>query len=156
MTGSEVPGSHPSAPDAVTGAEFVALLHQALRQVRRAAQERLEPTGTTPGQHRMLRALDRAGGPVRLRELARSLDVVPRSVTSKVDDAELAGLVRRSADPADGRATLVELTPRGRDVLAQVNAWRSARAGDLLAGLEPAERQELLSLLRRVAGEHGG
>ncbi|MBI9114915.1 MarR family winged helix-turn-helix transcriptional regulator [Sanguibacter suaedae] len=156
MTGSEGASEPVSPPDAVTGAEFVALLHQALRQVRRAAQERLEPTGTTPGQHRMLRALDRAGAPVRLRELARVLDVVPRSVTSKVDDAELAGLVRRSADPADGRATLVELTPRGREVLGQANAWRSARAGDLLAGLDPAERQDLLRLLRRVAGEDDG
>ncbi|WP_141387633.1 MarR family winged helix-turn-helix transcriptional regulator [Cellulosimicrobium cellulans] len=133
--------------------EFLALLHAALRRVRREASERAQPAGTTPGQYRMLRFLARCDEPCRLGAVASALDVAPRSVTSKVDDAEQAGLVRRTPDPHDRRATLVELTPRGREVVAQVGAERSSSAGTLLARLDAAERAELLRLLRAVAGE---
>ncbi|WP_353709199.1 MarR family winged helix-turn-helix transcriptional regulator [Cellulosimicrobium sp. ES-005] len=133
--------------------EFLSLLHAALRSVRREASERAEPAGTTPGQYRMLRFLARCDEPCRLGAVASALDVAPRSVTSKVDDAERAGLVRRTPDPHDRRATLVALTPRGREVVAQVGAERSSSAGTLLARLDAAERAELLRLLRAVAGE---
>ena len=141
-----------TAPSDEAG-EFLTLLHAALRSVRREASERLEPAGTTPGQFRMLRFLARCDGPCRLGAVASALDVAPRSVTSKVDDAERAGLVRRTPDPHDRRATLVELTPQGRDVVEQVGAERSSSAGTLLARLDATERAELLRLLRVVAGE---
>ncbi|WP_255438183.1 MarR family winged helix-turn-helix transcriptional regulator [Cellulosimicrobium sp. TH-20] len=154
--------SQPATPGAAPGGratstdeagEFLALVHAALRSVRREASERLEPAGTTPGQFRMLRFLSRCDGPCRLGAVASALDVAPRSVTSKVDDAEQAGLVRRTPDPQDRRATLVELTPRGREVVEQVGAERSSSAGTLLARLDARERAELLRLLRAVAGE---
>jgi DNA-binding MarR family transcriptional regulator len=144
--------SHGDAGEDEAG-EFLSLLHAALRTVRREASERLEPAGTTPGQFRMLRHLARCDGPCRLGAVAAALDVAPRSVTSKVDDAEAAGLVRRTPDPLDRRATLVELTPLGRDVVRQVGAERSSSAGTLLARLDAEDRRELLRLLRAVAGE---
>ncbi|MET3974315.1 MarR family winged helix-turn-helix transcriptional regulator [Cellulosimicrobium sp. TH-20] len=152
------PGVPPGGQAASTdeAGEFLALLHAALRSVRREASERLEPAGTTPGQFRMLRFLSRCDGPCRLGAVASALDVAPRSVTSKVDDAERAGLVRRTPDPQDRRATLVELTPRGREVVEQVGAERSSSAGTLLARLDAHERAELLRLLRAVAGERPG
>ena len=133
--------------------EFLSLLHGALRRVREEASERLEPAGTTPGQFRLLRFLARCDGPCRLGAVATALDVAARSVTSKVDDAEAAGLVRRTPDPHDRRATLVELTPRGREVVEQVGTQRSSVAGTLLARLDADERRELLRLLRAVADE---
>jgi len=143
----------PDGPSADEAGEFLSLLHAALRTVRREASDRLEPAGTTPGQFRMLRYLARCEGPCRLGAVAQALDVAPRSVTSKVDDAEADGLVRRTPDPHDRRATLVELTPRGRELVHQVGAERSTSAGTLLARLDEAERAELLRLLRAVAGE---
>jgi DNA-binding MarR family transcriptional regulator len=148
--GATTTGAAPSVDEA---GEFLSLLHTALRTVRREASERLEPAGTTPGQFRMLRFLARCDSPCRLGAVASALDVAPRSVTSKVDDAEADGLVRRTPDPHDRRATLVELTPRGRDLVAQVGTERSSSAGTLLARLDDAERRELLRLLRAVAGE---
>jgi DNA-binding MarR family transcriptional regulator len=132
-------------------AELNELVHALLHALRRDAVQHFGPTATTPGQHRLLRALQRAGGPRRLGELAQVLDVAPRSITAKVDQAEADGQVRRVPDPADRRATLVELTPAGSDVLARVSAERSAIAADRLARLSPDERSELLRLLRAVA-----
>lgn len=137
-------------------AEFLTLLHAAMRSVRREAGERLGRARTTPGQYRMLRALAHSDGPQRPSALAGMLDVAPRSVTSKVDDAEAAGLVRRLPDPTDRRATLVELTEAGRETLAQVAAERETSAGTLLARLSEDDRHELLRLLRDVAGETDG
>lgn len=146
----------PVTPDFdAENAEFLTLLHAAMRAVRREAGERLGRARTTPGQFRMLRALDRCDGPQRPSALAGILDVAPRSVTSKVDDAEAAGLVRRLPDPTDRRATLVELTEDGRRTLAAVAAERETSAGTLLSRLGEGDRHELLRLLRTVAGEAG-
>lgn len=142
-----VPAS--AAPDEAT--ELNELVHALLHALRRDAGEHFGPTGTTPGQQRLLRALQRAGAPRRLGELAQALDVAPRSITAKVDQAEADGQVRRVPDPADRRATLVELTPMGRDVLRRVSAERSVGAAERLARLTPDERTELLRLLRAVA-----
>ena len=132
-------------------AELNELVHALMHALRRDAAERFGQAATTPGQQRLLRALQRADRPRRLGELAQVLDVAPRSVTAKVDQAEADGQVRRVPDPGDRRATLVELTPVGRDVLARVSAERSAGAADRLARLTPGERAELLRLLRAVA-----
>ncbi len=140
------PDGHVAASD--EGAELTELVHALLHALRRDAAERFGPPAATPGQQRLLRALQRAGGPRRLGELAQVLDVAPRSVTAKVDQAEAEGQVRRVPDPADRRATLVELTPAGRDALARVSAERSVGAAERLARLTPDERAELLRLMR--------
>jgi len=132
-------------------AELNELVHALLHALRRDAAERFGAPAATLGQQRLLRALHRAGAPRRLGELAQALDVAPRSVTAKVDQAEADGQVRRTPDPHDRRATLVELTPAGRAVLTRVSAERSLGAADRLARLTPAERAELLRLLRAVA-----
>lgn len=140
------------APDALAdeATELNELVHTLLHTLRREAVERFGATVATPGQQRLLRALHRAGTPRRLGELAQALDVAPRSVTAKVDQAEADGQVRRVPDPDDRRATLVELTPAGRDVLLQVSEQRSRGAAARLARLTPDERAELLRLLRRL------
>lgn len=125
-------------------------MHTVLQRVRREAVEQDDSTGTTPGQYRLLRTIGRADGPQRLGDIAAALGIAPRSVTSKVDDAESAGLVRRLADVRDRRATRVELTHEGRAVLEHVSTRRAEQADRLLSDLSAAERDELLHLLRRV------
>ncbi|MGC5166155.1 MarR family winged helix-turn-helix transcriptional regulator [Luteimicrobium sp. DT211] len=149
--------THPAAaPEVPTGGDFVAVLHAAMRAVRREAEAQLGEDAVAPGQLRLLRMLDRAGGVQRPSALAETLDVSPRSVTSKVDAAERDGYVVRHPDPSDRRATLVELTEHGRAVLVRVGNLRATGAGGLLERLTPAEQQELVRLLRRVAGPAGG
>ncbi|MCC2321528.1 MarR family winged helix-turn-helix transcriptional regulator [Cellulomonas xiejunii] len=130
--------------------ELLELLHDVLRAVRRDATERLGHD-ITPGQLRLLRTLDRLGRPQRLGELAAVLDVAPRSVTSKVDHAEADGWIRRVPDPRDRRATLVELTEEGHDLLETVSAQRHEGVRARLEVLDADEQRTLLELLRRVA-----
>ena len=133
--------------------ELLELLYGVLRGVRRDAAARLELQGTTPGQLRLLRTLERCDGPRRLGELAAALDVAPRSVTSKVDLAEEDGLVRRLPDPTDRRATLLELTPAGHALLAAISTQRHEGAAERLGRLSAEVQAELLRLLRVVGDE---
>ncbi|NDK88133.1 MarR family transcriptional regulator [Gordonia desulfuricans] len=62
--------------------------------------------------------------PMRSRELAAELTADPSTVSRHVAALVDLGLVRREADPADGRATLLVITDAGR---ARVEAMRSIR-----------------------------
>jgi DNA-binding MarR family transcriptional regulator len=139
--------------DAPSGAEFLSVLHAAMRAVRCEADAQLGEQAVSPGQVRMLRVLAREGGTARPGELADALGVNPRSVTSKVDAAERDGHVVRRPDPSDRRATLVELTARGREALEHLGRLRASGAGGLLEHLSGAEQRELVRLLHKVVDD---
>ncbi|MGH8774776.1 MAG: MarR family winged helix-turn-helix transcriptional regulator [Jiangellaceae bacterium] len=132
------------------------LLAQTNRRLRRQAEERLGPLGVTPSQLRTLRVLGRAVEPLRISELARRLDVVPRSATSVVDTLEETGYVRREPDPHDRRATLLVLTGSGKALLDDLGRRRQAGLAELLDRLTPDEQNELVRLLTRLAGPEAG
>ena len=128
-------------------AQLAELLACTSWRLRRASRRELEPLGLTFGQARALRLLTRAGGSVRIGELAARLEVVPRSATSMVDALEAAGLVERTPDPIDRRSILVGLTDSGVDLLARLGRARRASAESLFARLDAAQREQLLKLL---------
>lgn len=97
----------------------------------------------------MMRLWDR--GAARQSELIQSLGLDPSTVTKMLQRLEQCGYVRRSPDPADRRAVLVEATEEGQALKAGVeNAWSDLEASSL-AGLDPAERAELARLLGVLA-----
>lgn len=120
------------------------------RRLRHGALHRLAPLGLTPGQSRALSALDRAGRPLRMAELAEALRVVPRSATGVVDGLVEAGLVERAADPANRRSVLVGLTDAGRGTLEALAEARRQTAEELFGSLSPEEQRQLLALLTQV------
>jgi DNA-binding MarR family transcriptional regulator len=124
------------------------------RRLRHQTRETVSPYGVTPGQARALSALDRHGD-LRLSALAEHLRITPRSGTEVVDALEELGLVRRSPDPDDRRATLVALTAPGEDVAAALRAARRAEAEAFFGALTPDDRDALariLTGLRSAAG----
>lgn len=58
----------------------------------------------------------------RLTELAEQAQVTKQTAGFLVDQLERAGYVERRPDPADGRARLIHLSPRGAEVAAVANA----------------------------------
>jgi DNA-binding MarR family transcriptional regulator len=58
-----------------------------------------------------------------------------------------AGLVRRGADPADGRRSVLSLTPRGARVLADGHRTRRAAVEAALAGWSGEDRETFARLL---------
>ena len=72
-------------------------------------------------QWRVLSILERDGG-IRLGALAAAARTTQPGMTRLIGDLERAGLVSRSSDPADSRATVVDITPTGRTA---VQEWRA-------------------------------
>lgn len=125
-------------------------VQQLARRLRHGTRHRLAPLGLTPGQGRALSTLERAGGPLRMAELAEALRVVPRSATGVVEGLEELGLARRETDPADRRSVLVSLTGVGRGTLDDLAEARRQTAEELFGALKPDEQRRLLALLTRL------
>jgi DNA-binding MarR family transcriptional regulator len=70
----------------------------------------------------MCRLLD--DGPQRLGALAHSFGLDPSTITRQVQSLEQSGWVARRADPSDRRASLLDVTPDGRDVLTETRERR--------------------------------
>jgi DNA-binding MarR family transcriptional regulator len=111
------------------------------RQLRETSQKTLAPWDINPSHLRARR------GTMRLSELSEHLHIAPRSTTEVVDALESRGLVRRSPDPDDRRATLVEVTEHGLGVL---EAIRGTEAGRVFGRLSQADRAHLARILRQL------
>lgn len=100
---------------------------------------------------RLLGALQCSAEPRIMSALSDDLGVTPRNVTALVDALEAEQLVARRPHPTDRRATLIELTDQGSDLCAE--AWDAHRHGtaELFEDLDPADREDLLRLVHRLA-----
>ena len=111
--------------------------------------------GNTLARFDLLAQLARFAAGLRMVELSRRLLMTGANVTLLTDQLEGEGLVRRTADPADGRAYLVKLTAKGRrqfDTMAVAHeAWIRERFDALTA----AEQETLLGLLTRLKDSLG-
>jgi len=96
-------------------------------------------------------------GPVSLRELPGVLGTSKQAVSKLVEAMVAAGFAERASDPADSRAKRVQLSARGRALLADVEeiwaelerGWGELLGQDRLDGL----RGDLVTVLRAA---HGG
>src|SRR4051812_5788236 len=116
------------------------------KRLRRAYVGAVKPLGLTPAQERALLMITRAGGPIRMGELAERMDIVPRSVTSLIDALEQAGLVERNVDPDNRRSILLSLTEQGQAARTSMAAARSAAGEEIFGRLTTDERVELARL----------
>lgn len=66
----------------------------------------------------------RREGPIRLTELASCIGVGKPSVSRQIAFLESIGLVSKEADPLDGRAQTIRLTPKGEEKMHQVQDAR--------------------------------
>jgi DNA-binding MarR family transcriptional regulator len=97
-----------------------------------------------------LATLERSG-PRRLTVLAAREGVTQPAMTQLITRLEDSGLVRRAADPADGRVVLVAITDEGRATLASRRARRAERLAVILAQLSNDHRAALTAALPALA-----
>jgi DNA-binding MarR family transcriptional regulator len=102
----------------------------------------------------VLGRLDR-NGTASIGELAIAEHVRPQSMAQTINDLEADGLISRSADPTDGRRTLISLTDRGRVALEedrrQRETWLAKAIASDLSEFEQHQLAEVVALLRRLA-----
>lgn len=79
-------------------------------------------------------------GPQRLGALAQAFGLDPSTITRQVQALEGNDLLRRSRDPQDRRASLLQLTDAGHQALRATRRLRIERLRDALADWSPEEQ----------------
>ena len=110
---------------------------------------RMSAAGLSLARFRVLSALQSAGR-IRMNELSAALGVAPRTVTTIVYALEKEGMMARLPDPADRRATLLDLTQDGLDQLRRFRGMHDSAAAELFDVLTADERYQLAEILRRL------
>jgi DNA-binding MarR family transcriptional regulator len=109
-------------------------------------------------QGAVLGRLDREG-PQSTSDLAAAERVRPQSMAQTLGDLEADGLITRTADPNDGRRTLIDLSPAGHRELAadrlHREGWLARAIADELSDAEQEVLARAVVLLQRLS-ESGG
>lgn len=103
------------------------VLRRAARTATAIYDQALKPVGLRVTQFAILRILDRHG-PMPVTRLAAEAALERTTMARNLDPLERRELVRFTADAADARNRLAELTPDGRATLAEaLPHWREAQ-----------------------------
>jgi DNA-binding MarR family transcriptional regulator len=137
------------APSALTSVQLMGQFRAIAHATHNRTNARMTAAGLSLARFRVLNALHSAGR-IRMNELSAALGVVPRTVTTIIDALEKEGMVTRLPDPADRRATLLELTGEGLSQLGRLRAMHDSAAADLFDVLTAAEKDQLAGLLQRL------
>jgi DNA-binding MarR family transcriptional regulator len=101
--------------------------------------------------YRLLAALEE-WGPASQAALGRSTGIDRSDVTAALVDLEARGLVRRAVNHEDRRRNVVSITEAGMSHLEVLDDVVSEVQDRLLAPLSQEERQQFVTLTRRIAG----
>ena len=130
-------------------------LNEAIRTIglrhRALAIAALAPLGIHPGHKVLLLELE-SEGPRTQAQLAGASGYEPPTITMSVRQLEAAGLVLRRPSPTDGRATIVELTDKGRALLPRLRSAWHAVAEQTVGSLASTPFAHLTEVLLDLAG----
>ncbi len=143
----------PASPDPAFEDVELRELADEMRTVWHAIASGLHHTGRLEGLQRqqmwLLSALEH--GPRRMSALAECTGTSQASLTGVVDRLEERGLVERVRPQGDRRVVEVALTEVGRAESTAARQRMLARIDAVLSPLGPADRAELLRLMRTIA-----
>ncbi|MEU4927954.1 MarR family transcriptional regulator [Streptomyces yokosukanensis] len=129
------------------------LQHEVAVFARRAEQTRLGGVGQVRNSmdraaYLLLNRLDKEG-PMGVKALAASMGIDSSTVTRQVAPLVDSGLVKRTSHPEDGRAVVLQLSPRGCTRLEEVRSSRRQLMAELTQDWAPEEREDFCTLLTR-------
>jgi DNA-binding MarR family transcriptional regulator len=112
---------------------FHALLHSA-QLIEAELRQELAPLGIQPRQARILEAMARMGA-VSQTDIASEFGVTSASMSTMTDRLLAAGYITRAIDQESRRQNVLELTDKGRTLLAGISEAWEAVDGAILAVL---------------------
>ncbi|MET3769906.1 DNA-binding MarR family transcriptional regulator [Marisediminicola sp. UYEF4] len=100
----------------------------------------------------VLATLLRSGAPYRIApvKLAREAMISTSAVAQRLNKLESRGLVKREANPGDGRGTLVALTDAGRELIETTLPDHLETEHAIIATLSVEEQANLAMFLQRI------
>lgn len=125
------------------------LLNRAWRLLSRLTDARPKECGVMSGRVPILACLNH-NPPMTQSALARAILIEQPTMAATLARMERDGLIERHAGPADGRSSLIRLTPAAVAKFPAVRAVLARGHEEMQAGFSPAERAAPLDLLGRV------
>ncbi|MFC9892904.1 MarR family winged helix-turn-helix transcriptional regulator [Nocardia sp. NPDC127579] len=123
---------------------------QRLRE--RAAMQLRNDSGVDPAAFAILFRL-LCDGPMRSGALAEALHSDASTISRQVAHLVERELLERTADPADGRASVLVVTGRGREIAEEIRRRRRVNLTRVMAEWEPGDRSQFAELLRRFVDD---
>lgn len=153
VTAGEQAGDNPIPRQALTR-QVSFLLAQLGAHATQRFTDRIAPLGLTPPDIGVLRMIAMSPGRSQ-RALAEELGVVPSRVVALLDNLDRKGLVERRRSTTDRRNHELHPTPAAYQLMGELWPLLQTHEADLTAALSPAERDQLASLLGRIAEQQG-
>lgn len=92
-------------------------------------------------------------GPCRLSKISRFMQISAPTATGIVDRLLKSGYVRRKPDPADRRAVLVDLTPRGRRLARDYQQMIKLKWVNVIDKMKPGDREKFLESIKTIISQ---
>ncbi|MBP2389067.1 MarR family winged helix-turn-helix transcriptional regulator [Aeromicrobium fastidiosum] len=148
------PAVMPSAPvtDEVPTTEEAVL--RFVMAMGRRIRARIDGDTVDPSQAAILYSLS-CRGPMRLGDLAESMRLDASTVSRHVHQLGEHEFVRRDPDPADGRASIIDITAEGRTALRRTFDQRRAFVSEALADWSDDDRTRLRDDITRLTADLG-
>ena len=116
-----------------------------------SAEATIGSLGCHQAQHRILIALEMSDSlPISQRTLAEKLDITPAAVTVALKKMEKVGFITRTQSDSDNRVNNIDLTDKGRKLLADAKARFDGIDDVMLRGLSDKEKESLIKILTKM------
>lgn len=132
-----------------TGVHLWLILWKAAHAVEQNARDSVSRLGLGLSDFAVLEMLLHRG-PQPINVIGRKILLTSGSITTAIDRLEGRKLVRRVPHPEDQRARLVELTPKGANLIKCAFGRHARDMEDVMATLTSGERLELSRLLKKL------
>jgi DNA-binding MarR family transcriptional regulator len=139
---------------AVDRPELGFLLSRLMREVMAREKPILDAAGLEMWDYAVLSALAESNAPTQA-QLAATTGRDKTRLIGNLDRLEAQGMVERQPDPADRRNRIVSLTPAGSRVLRRCRDAIAAMETELLADLDPVDRDAFERALTALADTEG-
>jgi DNA-binding MarR family transcriptional regulator len=126
-----------------------ALITDLSRLIRRTFNRHLRDSELTQSQWQAIAYLRRSES-INQAALAELMEIQPITLARLVDRMAAAGWVERRPDPRDRRAVQLFLTEKTQPILANMRAAGTLFQEQALAGIDDAERQQLIATLGKI------
>lgn len=136
--------------------DFGSRLAVLARHWRQTLDRHLSAAGLTDATWAPLTHLSRAGGWLHQKDLASRAGLDASSLVRLLDILERQELVRREPDPTDRRAKRIQLTDKGNERIAQIDAILSPIEVVLLQDLDDETLARMVESFERIEARMSG
>lgn len=124
---------------------------RAAETFKRAHSSVFRNYGLSFPQYNVLRVLDASkNGKNKISDVSRIMLVPGANMTGIAKRLEMSGFILRKSDPGDERVTILEITPKGKRTVKNIEKEKDEWLELLLKDFSKEEKVQILSMVKRL------